>query len=365
MEISGDAIRGGRGIQILTPVFNDWSALSLLLPKLDDELVRAGMTAELLVVDDGSSEGGPERLQPIPPLRAIAAIRAVCLRRNMGHQRAIAVGLSYIDAQLAPEVVVVMDADGEDGPTDVPRMIAEVRNARGAQAVFARRQRRSEGLVFRLFYQVYRATYRLLVGHGIQFGNFSALPGSHLRRLVAHHELWNHYAAAFRKSRLPFQLVGTERQRRLDGRSSMNVVSLVTHGLSAMSVFSEVVGTRLLAATGALSCVALFGIATVVAVRIATDWAIPGWATTAAGLLGLVLLQAVTVGFLLTFVTLANRNHMAAGPCESYGGYILSARLLTGEGDRSAASAGASSGARPDGVHGLADPESKQWVDHA
>lgn len=354
-------------IQVLTPVFNDWKALALMLPKLDEHLAHAGVRAELLVVDDGSTEGGADSLEPLPALSAIRSVRVLTLRRNMGHQRAIGIGLSYIEAYHSPEIVVVMDSDGEDAPADVPRMLERVREERGQRAVFARRKRRSEGLTFRVFYQLYRLTYRMLVGHNIQFGNFSAIPGRQLTRLVAQHELWNHYAAAFRKSRIPYVLLDTRRAKRLDGKSSMNLVSLVTHGLSAMSVFGEVVGTRMLAATGGLSLLAVLGITSVVAIRLSTDWAVPGWATTAVGMLGLVLLQAVTVGFLLTFVTLANRSQMAPAPCQTFRDYILELHLLR-DGTHSydeSYTRKRSDHARPYGIDGLAEPEPKQRIHHA
>ena len=52
----------------------------------------------------------------------VSAIRIVLrLRRNVGHQRAIALGLTYLQVEAGCEAVIVMDADGEDRPADVPR----------------------------------------------------------------------------------------------------------------------------------------------------------------------------------------------------------------------------------------------------
>ena len=70
------------------------------------------------------------------------------LRRNLGHQRAIAIGLTYIQAQMttAYEAVVVMDGDGEDAPEDVPRLLARLEAEGGRSIVFAERTRRSESL---------------------------------------------------------------------------------------------------------------------------------------------------------------------------------------------------------------------------
>ena len=61
------------------------------------------------------------------------------LRRNLGHQRAIAVGLAYAEEHDPCDVVVIMDGDGEDDPKDVPRLLACCRQAGGREIVFAER----------------------------------------------------------------------------------------------------------------------------------------------------------------------------------------------------------------------------------
>ena len=75
-------------------------------------------------------------------------------------------------------------------------------------------------------------------------------------------ELWNHYAAAVLKTRLPYTSVPTIRGRRLQGDSRMGFVSLAVHGLSALSVFSDTLGVRLLVASvaglGSLMVLLLF-----------------------------------------------------------------------------------------------------------
>ena len=88
------------------------------------------------------------------------------------------------------------------------------------------------------------------------------------------------------------RLVPTHRAKRLDGKSSMNFIRLVGHGLSAISVYGELVSVRLLVAIGVLVGACLVGLGVIVGLRFLTDLAVPGWATTAIGLLTIVLLQA-------------------------------------------------------------------------
>lgn len=239
---------------VLMPVYDDWEVVGKLLPRLGEVLAPAGHSAALVIVDDGSYQRG-EGLS-LPP-GGFSTGTIVRLRRNLGHQRAICIGLAWIHAHLPGSTTVVMDADGEDDPSDIPRLLAEFAAASGEKVVFAARRKRSESLAFRLGYFAYRLLHRLLVGLPVRVGNFSVLPWSGLRRLVVAEELWNHYAAAVVRGRLPRLEVPTQRARRLAGNSTMRLVPLVMHGLSAIAVFADLVSVRLLLAGAVAAPVAL------------------------------------------------------------------------------------------------------------
>ena len=241
------------GIVVVMPLYEDWEAARALLPRLGEALAGAGLEATLVVVDDGSHVRGE---LPLPP-RGILGGTLVRLRRNLGHQRALCVGLTWIHAYLPGSTTVVMDADGEDDPADVPRLCAELAASGGEKVVFAARHRRSESLVFRLGYAGYRLLHRVLVGLPVRVGNFSVLPWSALRRLVVAEELWNHYAAAVVRGRLPRLELPARRARRLAGSSTMHFVPLVVHGLSAIAVFADLASVRLLVASGIAAPLAL------------------------------------------------------------------------------------------------------------
>src|SRR5262249_50615331 len=115
--------------------------------------------------------------------RSLTRVQILELRRNLGHQRAIAIGLAYIHANEPCEAVIVMDGDGEDAPRDVPALIETYRKHGGHKVVFARRSQRSEPLTFRAFYAMYRVLYKLMTGHEINVGNFSILPFEAVDRL--------------------------------------------------------------------------------------------------------------------------------------------------------------------------------------
>lgn len=314
---------------ILLPVYNDWASLDQLIRSIDSSLAAAGLRARLMMVNDGSPTDGSE-LHLEPPWLAIDQIQILDLRRNLGHQRALAIGLAWLEAHCGREPVVLMDGDGEDSPGDVPKLYAACKANHFTRLVFARRTRRYESLAFRSLYGMYQRFYRLLTGQQLRVGNFSIVPPRILRRLVVVSELWNHYSAGVMRARIPFELLPLARSKRIAGRSQMNYVSLVAHGLSSISVHGDTVGTRLLILTGCLILSALAGIVVVIFLKTETTLAIPGWATSASGLLISFILQAcmLSLGFIL--VILGGRNGSNFVPCRDYQPYVDQVRTVLG-----------------------------------
>jgi len=98
----------------------------------------------------------------------------------------------------------------------------------------------------------------------------------------------------------------------------MNFVSLAAHGMSAISVFGDVVGVRLIMAAMVGSIFAALGIVAVAAIRILTDRAIPGWATYSIGTLTIILIQFITIATSFTFSMLSNRINLSFVPLRDY-----------------------------------------------
>jgi len=309
-------------IAIIMPVYEDWDSAVELCQKID--LVfreRKSLHIRLLLIDDGSRFRTHPGEVPFRP-EAIEKISILVLRRNLGHQRAIAVALAHIHQHWKGDAVVVLDADGEDRPEDIPALVEAMRKADHPTAVFAERGKRLENAAFRIFYHCYRILHRFLTGRDIRFGNFSVLPWPHLDSLVVFPELWNHYAATFIKSRLPYVRVRSERAVRLSGQSRMDFVSLVVHGLSALFANQEVVGTRVLVMNLVVTLGLFLMIGVVVGVRLLTDRAIPGWATTTTGLLVILVAQSLIASFMLVFSIMMNRSHLGFLPIRDYSYFV-------------------------------------------
>lgn len=301
---------------IVTPVFNDWESLSLLLKDIDQQLKDVDVDYEVLAVNDDS---------PLPPgdVDLGERCRVLSLTCNLGHQRAIAIGLAYLAAEETFDAVVVMDADGEDKPLYIPAMLERHQVAPDA-IVVARRDRRSETRTFKLGYRLYRIIFRLFTGKDLAFGNFCLVPRHVVERLVYQESIWNHLAATILRSRFEIEMLPTGRGNRYLGQSTMNLGSLVLLGLSAVSVYSDVALLRTLFVSFVLSLLAMFGIVCATFIRLFTDLAIPGWASNVVGSMSIILVQALVVSVFLLFIILSNRSQRGFIAAHHYQDYLLS-----------------------------------------
>lgn len=307
-------------ICILACVFNDWSSADKLASAIDEELGKAGLVADLVFVNDGSTEQRPASFCS-SPYRSIPSITVVHARTNLGHQRAIALGLWYVHRHREADCIAVMDSDGEDKPSDLVRLIEAWRSEGGARVVFAARAKRSEGLLFRAFYSIYKLLHSTLTGRKITFGNFSVLSRHHVETLLVEPDLWNHYAAAVVKTKLAYVTIPTHRGTRYYGASKLNFTALVIHGLSALSCFKEVIAVRLIIASLAAMALLIALAAIVAAIKIFSDVAVKGWATTAFGMVVVVFTQLLAILALFVIGLLGSRNQYSFMPirdCEFF-----------------------------------------------
>jgi dolichol-phosphate mannosyltransferase len=139
-------------ISVVLPVFNEIETLDELRSRLLKVLVACGRTFEIVLVDDGSSDGSFERMATFA--REDRRIRAVKLSRNFGHQMALTAGVDAARGRL----VAVMDADLQDPPELLLEMIAKADE--GFEVVYAvRAAREGEGAFKKLTAHVF---YRLM-----------------------------------------------------------------------------------------------------------------------------------------------------------------------------------------------------------
>jgi len=313
-------------LAVVSPVFNDWACLPELLARLDKALSTIGGAADVFLIDDASPIARPPAI--VGSYDAIRSIWAVRLLRNLGHQRAIAVGMGLVSTLEGYDALLVLDSDGEDRPEDLGKLYSALRQSDASAVVFASRMKRTEGWWFKFMYWLFRQSHRALTGIPVRFGNFSLVPVRLVRSLMLVSDLWNHYAAAVIKARLPYISVPCPRGSRIAGTSQMNLVSLTTHGLRAFSVFSEEIGTRALLTCLALFALSILGSALVLIIRFGTPYAVPGWATVAMAFAILAALQCLTLAAVFVFYVLSSRSLSATLPIREYELFIQSREVL-------------------------------------
>jgi glycosyltransferase involved in cell wall biosynthesis len=313
--------RGSMRVSIIAPVFNDWECLGQLLMELPFSKNPADEIS-IHVIDDGSTESMPSDFGS----HGLYSVEVTRVASNVGHQRAIAIGLVDVANRVKPDVIVVMDADGEDDPNHLTELIGTCGSNPGC-IVVAQRQQRVATTSFRWLYGGYKTLFRWATGRRLDFGNFSAMSSMSAERLCAMPELWNHYPATIMKSRLPVVRVPLSRRARYFGMSKMNLVSLINHGLSGLAVFTDVVFTRLLILASVLTACLGAVIAAGIVLRLNTDVPIPGWAALSVLASAIGLVQLFCALLILGFLSLSSRASYSPAPRE-FAASLIAERIV-------------------------------------
>lgn len=309
-----------RKYYILTPVYNDWDSLRHLLENIDFSLREIGDLAVIAVNDCSASSLTNSSISNMK-FKTIKSFDVINLIYNMGHQKAIAIGLSHIAKNNDAEAVIVMDSDGEDKPEDAQRLILAHRTF-PTDVIVAQRTRRSESFLFVLSYIIYKLIFRFMTGNWIDFGNFTLIPGCHLYRLSKLPDIWNNFPSGILKSRISITHLPTNRGKRYSGQSKMCFSSLVNHALTAITVFGSLIFSRLLILLGLVFCASLVSIIGVIALKLFTSLPIPGWTSNVVFILTILLLHSFVSIAIASFLTITMQLHLHTIPYTQYETYI-------------------------------------------
>jgi glycosyltransferase involved in cell wall biosynthesis len=152
-------------ISVVVPVHNEERSVALLLDELDSALQPLGTAWEAVFVDDGSTDGSYAALTRLHAGRD--NVRVVRLRRNFGKAAALAAGFAHAHG----EVIVTIDADLQDDPAEIPRLLLKLEE--GFDLVSGWKTRRRDPLRRRALSRLFNAVAGLLSGvrlHDINCG---------------------------------------------------------------------------------------------------------------------------------------------------------------------------------------------------
>jgi glycosyltransferase involved in cell wall biosynthesis len=307
-------------IWIFTPVYRDVRSFRILRERLLEVLAGSPASADavrFVVIDDTAGQD--------PEVESLIAVGDVTVLRppfNLGHQRAIVYALRKALPRIADDdAVVTLDADGEDRPEDLPRLLAALTAKPPAErpAVLALRTKRRESIGFKIFYRLFRLLFRSLTGATVRSGNFAALPGTIARRALLHPTFDLSYSSAILALDLPIEYVPCERGERYEGRSKMTYGKLAMHGLRMLMPFTDRIAIR------ALGSFVFFGVLgavlalIVVCLKLFTSSAIPGWTSYIA--LGALIVSLVALGnFVSLFVLFSQTRAVSLANIEEIEG---------------------------------------------
>jgi dolichol-phosphate mannosyltransferase len=281
-----------RKLSIVIPCFNE-EAVIRETHKRVMEVVDAlsNMECEIVYVDDGSRDGTLDILRSLDT--GTAAIRVVALSRNFGHQVAISAGLDHAGG----DAIVTIDADLQDPPEVIPRMLDRWRD--GADIVYGQREQREGEPALRLL--GIKMFYRLInwlsnTSIPMDAGDFRLIDRRVLEALQAMPERDRFLRGMVAWTGFRQEFVRYPRASRFAGVTkypAKKLVQLATDGIVSFSV----VPLRLAIWAGVLvATLSTLGIVYTVIVRLTTsDW-VQGWAMLEVSLLFLGGIQLIFLG---------------------------------------------------------------------
>ena len=225
---------------ILIPLFNDWKSVSRLLNEIDLEVKNWDVDVSIVIVNDASTE---KRSGLEFNFKKIKAVKILNMKKNTVHQRCIATGLKYICKNEDFERVIIMDADGEDRPVELNAFFEKAKEHIN-MTITGNRFKRSEGIIFKILYEVHKLLTLIFTGKLIKFGNFSCLPKNHAEQLIQKPYLWNSYSSSVVKAIKDRTFIPSIRGLRYVLPSKMNFTALIFHSLAIISVFRSLVIMR-------------------------------------------------------------------------------------------------------------------------
>jgi polyisoprenyl-phosphate glycosyltransferase len=261
---------------LVSPVFFDVESYSKLRENARAALAGSPeLEIRFVAIDDSAGADAAIRT-----LESATAQTVIAPPFPLGHQRALVFGLRRLSTVVDErDLLVTLDADGEDKPEDLIRLLAPLREA-GASlrtVAVAARTRRRESPSFKAFYVLFKFFFRSLTGTVILSGNYAAYRGWLTRNVLFHPHFDLAYSSSLLSLGLHVRRVPCERGLRYAGASKMTYLKLIQHGLRMLMPFADRIATRGLIMLACLLCLSLLAIAVLLGLSVGGYYLPPGW----------------------------------------------------------------------------------------
>jgi polyisoprenyl-phosphate glycosyltransferase len=283
-------------ISVVVPVYNEQETLEALYEQVDAVFADLPHDLELLLVDDGSWDASPAMIRDL----VVSDMRVVGMRlsRNFGHEAAIEAGIRAARG----DAVIVMDADLQDSPDALPRLVDEWEG--GADVAYAVRRDRKEGPLQRLAFSVfYRAARRIMsIDLPRDAGPFCLMSRRATDAVNGMREINRYFPGLRAFAGFRQVAVEVERNPRFAGETKYSFTRRTAGAVNAIVSFSKI-PLRLVTLLGFVAAaISILGALWVLIGGAVADQAAPGWVSLMTVVLLVSGVQLVTLGIVGEYV---------------------------------------------------------------
>jgi glycosyltransferase involved in cell wall biosynthesis len=151
-------------LSVVIPVFNEEESVTELSGWIEKVCKEAGLSFEVIFIDDGSSDGSWKKIKEISGQKPF--IKGIRFRRNYGKAAALHTGF----VESSGDVVITMDSDLQDSPDEIPEMVKMIRDG-GYDLVSGWKKKRYDPFIKRSTSRIYNSTAR--ISSGIKLHDFN------------------------------------------------------------------------------------------------------------------------------------------------------------------------------------------------
>ena len=173
----------------------------------------------------------------------IGSIKIINLKKNVGSQKAIYIGLQYLKKKKSKSIITVMDSDGEDDPKKIP-LLLKLATKNKDFMILASRSKRTENLFLKLLNLLRLFLTFIITGKYLNYGNYSSFNSKILKKILKNSNLGLAYSAGITKNLNKIKKIPIEKKERIYGNSKVSFSFLLKHSINIVTVFKNEVLLR-------------------------------------------------------------------------------------------------------------------------
>tara|TARA_B100001057_G_C22807574_1_gene934104 strand:- start:191 stop:1057 length:867 start_codon:yes stop_codon:yes gene_type:complete len=219
---------------ILIPVYNDWESLNKLLSIIDKNITyNDRYDTEVLILNDRSID--PINLKKVE-LNSIKRLSVLSVKKNLGSQKIIAIGLEYINNK-NKNIVTIIDSDGEDNPLEINKML-KLAEMNENFVITSNRLARKESFLIISLYKAHLFLTFIFCLKWVSFGNFTSFDARNINKIMKDKSSWYAHSASVIKN-CKIKRLYAKRESRYFGKSKLSILKLIEHSLRINAVFIQ------------------------------------------------------------------------------------------------------------------------------